>query len=190
MLPHPKLISVAGIILLTALATPALAGTLYKWTAEDGSVAFTDDAKRVPERYRSQVKTIQTGGLDSYQRFTPEDSAAVASQRADLAARLERLRERSAVPAVTPVAAPQRAPEGAVTETLVQLNDETAVRIPVNSSDEEPIVVEEVRVLRHGSNFTIHDTVVRQGDKVLMVVRPDQRWPVRPDYIDEDDLFE
>jgi hypothetical protein len=36
----------------------------------------------------------------------------------------------------------------------------------------------------------MHDTVVRQGDKVLMVVRPYQRWPVRADYIDEDDLFE
>jgi hypothetical protein len=191
MLPHPKLISVAGIILLTALATPALAGTLYKWTAEDGSMAFTDDAKRVPERYRSQVKTIQTGGLDDYQRFTPEDSAAVASQRADLAARLERLRERSAVTAVTPVAAPQRAPGGTVSETLVQVDDETAVRIPVaGSDDDEPIVVEELRVLRDGSNFTVHDTVVRQGDKVLMVVRPESRWPVRADYIDEDDLFE
>ena len=187
MLPHPKLISIAGIILLTALATPTLAGTLYKWTAEDGSVAFTDDAKRVPERYRSQVKTIQTGGLDAYQRFTPEDSAAVASQRADLAARLTRLRERSAV---TPVAAPQRAPGGAVSETLVQVNDDTAVRIPVTGSDQEPIVVEEVRVLRDGSNFTIHDTVVRQGDKVLMVVRPAQWMQGGPIYVDEDDLFE
>jgi hypothetical protein len=187
MLPHTKLISVAGIILLMALATPGLAGTLYKWTAEDGSVAFTDDAKRVPERYRSQVKTIQTGGLETYQRFTPEDPAAVASQRADLAARLERLRERRAL---TPVAALQPAPKGAVSETLVQVNDETAVRIPVEGSDEGPIVVEEVRVLRDGSNFTIHDTVVRQGDKVLMVVRPAQWMQGGPVYVDEDDLFE
>jgi hypothetical protein len=189
MLPHPKLISVAGIILLTALATPALAGTLYKWTAEDGSVAFTDDAKRVPERYRSQVKTIQTGGLDGYQRFTPEDSAAVASQRADLAARLERLRERSAVTSVTPVAAPQAAPGGAVSETVIQVNDETAVRIPVSGSDEEPIVVEDVRVRRKDSVRTIEDTVVRQGDKVLMVVRPDSRRG-RANFIDEDEIFE
>lgn len=188
MLPHFKLISLAGIVLLAALATPALAGTLYKWTAEDGSVSWTDDPKRVPERYRSQVESMETGGLDSYGRFTPEDSSAVAAQRTRFEARLDRLRESNAVagPAV-----PGGAPAGPVSETVVQVNDRTAVRIPVSASDEGPIVVEEVRVKRDGSLFTIHDTVVRQGDKVLMVVSPAQAHEAGPgDWIDEDDLFD
>jgi hypothetical protein len=187
MLPHFKLISAAGIVLIVALGTPAAAGTLFKWIAEDGSVAFTDDPERIPERYRSQVETIESQGLETYTRLTPEDSKAVASHRERLAARLEMLRERAAREETAAVRSTAPAPTA---ETIVQVNDETSLRIPATVSDEGPIVVEEVRVLRDGSSFTTHDTVVRQGDKVLVVVRPDQRWPVRPEYIDEDDLFE
>jgi hypothetical protein len=186
MLSHSKPISIAGIVLLAALATPALGGTLYKWTTEDGSVAFTDDSKRVPDRYRSQVETIETGGLDGYERFTPTDSTAVASQRARLEARLERLRESAAV---TAVPAPQAAAEGPTSETIVQVNRGTALRIPATASGEEPIVVEDVRVKRKGSVRTIGDTVVRQGDKVLVVVRPDSVSGT-VNVIDEEDLFE
>jgi len=186
MLSHSKLISAAGIVLLAALATPALAGTLYKWTTEDGSLAFTDDSKRVPDRYRSQVETIETGGLDAYERFTPTDSTAVANHRAHLAARLERLRENNAIEG--PRAA-RPAAEGPVSEAIIQVNDRTALRIPATASDEGPIVVEDVRVRRKGSVRTIEDTVVRQGDKVLMVVRPDARRG-QGNYIDEDEIFE
>ena len=188
MLPHSKLISVAGIVLLMALAAPAAAGTLYKWTAEDGSVAFTDDSKRIPERYRSQVKTIETGGLDAFSRYTPEDSSAVASHRARLDARLQRLREGNRP--TNALAAPAAA-AGPSSETIVQVNDSTAVRIPVTAADEGPIVVQEVRGKRKGSLFTIHDTVVRQGDKVLLVVSPAQSHQAGPnDFIDEHELFE
>lgn len=187
MLPHPKLIFFAGIILLVALATPSLAGTLYKWTAEDGSTAFTDDPKRIPERYRSQAKTLNTGGLSTYERFTPSDGARQSEYQARLQERLERLRETNRVDRAV---APQGVAKAPVTETIVRLNDGTAVPIPLTASDEGPIVVEDIRVRRKGSNFTVHDTVVRQGDKVLLVVRPDQRWPVRGNYIDEDELFE
>ena len=188
MLLHSKLISLAGIILLAALATPAAAGTLYKWTAEDDSVSFTDDPKRIPERYRSRVETIEAGGLEAYRRYTPDDPDAVASYRARLAARLERLRESNAPQAyrVAPAAA-----GGPLSETIIKVNESTSVRVPTTVSDEGPIVVEEVRVRRKGSLFTIHDTVVRQGDKVLMVVRPAQSHQAGPnDFIDERELFE
>jgi hypothetical protein len=188
MLLQNKLISAAGIILLASLAMPAGAGTLYKWTTEDGSVAFSDDLKRIPERYRDRVATIQTGGLDNYERFTPADSAAQGEQRRLLEERLERLRAQNQPPVMVAVPAPGAG--GPVSETIVQVNDSTALRIPATASDEEPIVVEEVRVLRKGSNITIHDTVVRQGDKVLVVVRPAQWMQGGPDYIDEEDLFE
>lgn len=35
--------------LLTLIATPAIAGDFIQFTAPDGSIAFTDDAKRVPK---------------------------------------------------------------------------------------------------------------------------------------------
>jgi hypothetical protein len=167
MLLHFKLISVAGIALLAVLATPALAGTLYKWTAEDGSVAFTDDAKRVPERYRSQVKTIRTGGLDTYARFTPSDSAKQSEQQRRLQERLERLRALNQ-PAAT-VAAP--AP-GGQPEIMIRANQRTALTIPNDATDGEPVVVEEMRVRNPDSLATRHVTVVRQGDRVLSVLKP------------------
>jgi len=189
MLLQNKLISAAGIILLASLAMPAGAGTLYKWTAEDGSVAFSDDLERIPERYRGQVKTIETGGLDSYERFTPSDSAAQGEQHRLLEERLERLRAQNRPAPRVAVTAPGGT-GGPMSETIVQVNDSTALRIPATATDQEPIVVEEVRVLRKGSNITIHDTVVRQGDKVLVVVRPAQWMQGGPDYLDEEDLFE
>ena len=93
MLLYPKLTFLAGIVLFVALATPSLGSSLYKWTAEDGSTAFTDDPKRIPERYRAQAKALETGGLTTYQRFTPTDSARQSEEQALLQERLERLRE-------------------------------------------------------------------------------------------------
>jgi hypothetical protein len=183
MLPHPKLIFLAGIILLVALATPSLAASLYKWTAEDGSVAFTDDPKRIPERYRSQAKTLKTGGLSTYERFTPSDSARQSEHQALLQERLERLRETNRVDRAV---APQDAAKGPASETILQVNDKFAVRIPTASSDEAPIIVEEVRVRDPNSIVTRHVTVVRQGDRVISVIKRDgQHSPGYP-YRDND----
>jgi hypothetical protein len=167
MLLHFKLISVAGIALLAVLATPALAGTLYKWTAEDGSMAFTDDAKRVPERYRSQVKTIRTAGLDSYERFTPSDSTRQSERQRRLQERLERLRALNEPAGTVAASAP-----GGQTEIVVRANRQTALTIPSDDAGGEPLVVEEMRVNDPDSIATRHVTVVRQGDRVLSVLKP------------------
>ena len=44
---------VAGFVLSTA--APASAGQLYRWTTSDGTVAYSDDAKRVPVAYRARA---------------------------------------------------------------------------------------------------------------------------------------
>jgi hypothetical protein len=167
MLPHLKLIFPAGIVLLAALATPALAGSLYKWTAEDGSVAFTDDPKRVPERYRSQVKTIKTGGLDVYERFTPGDSSRQSEQRQRLEKRLERLRALNRPPPTALVPAP-----GVQPSLIIKTDERTALTIPNDAQGGSPVIVEEMRVDDPDSIATRHVTVVRQGDRVLSVVKP------------------
>jgi len=167
MLLQNKLISVAGIVLLMALATPAMAGTLFKWTAEDGSVAFTDDPKRIPERYRSQVKKIETGGLDAYERFTPNDSARQSAQQKRLQERLERLREFNRPARTAAIQAP-----GVQPEIMIKTNERTALTIPNNAQGGEPVIVEEMRVSNPNSMTTRHVTVVRQGDRVLSVIKP------------------
>ena len=71
---------------------PAQAEPLYRWESADGTVSFTDDAKRVPERYRETAKQIDTSVLSGYGRYTPTDAAASQEYAKRLAERLEVLR--------------------------------------------------------------------------------------------------
>lgn len=44
----------------------------FRWITVDGTVAFADDLKRVPERYRASAERVEfEHGLDGYARFTP-----------------------------------------------------------------------------------------------------------------------
>jgi hypothetical protein len=189
LLRNKLVLSLAGAALALALAGPAAAGALYRWTAEDGTVSFTDDPKRIPERHRGGAQALPSqGGLGGYARLTPEDSALRRSYEDRLQARLERLRELNAEPVVAALPA---APGARGPEAVVVLNDATSVRIPAMAAEgDEPIVVEEVRVKRPGRLITVHDTVVRQGERILMVVRPDQPLNASPsDFIEEDELL-
>ncbi|MFO7181773.1 MAG: DUF4124 domain-containing protein, partial [Pseudomonadota bacterium] len=91
-------ISMAGAVAaVLAVGAPAGAGTLYRWQTESGTLAFADDPKRIPERYRDVAEEIQTDGLDGYERFTPTDGAAQQTHEARLAERLDGLRARTGV---------------------------------------------------------------------------------------------
>src|SRR5215469_13743865 len=89
----PGFVLVAGLGL--SLAGPALAAELYRWTTDDGTVAFTDDVKHIPERYRKVAKKISTGSLRDYTRYTPDRSLTRNSEVA-LAERVDRLRAANA----------------------------------------------------------------------------------------------
>jgi hypothetical protein len=73
-------------------AVPATAGELYRWVTTDGTVAYADDARRVPEAFRSRAVRAPVGSLGGYARFTPTDEAAQSRYQDRLAERLERLR--------------------------------------------------------------------------------------------------
>jgi hypothetical protein len=161
-----------AVLAVVAYGVPASAQMLYRWTTEDGSVAFTDDAKRVPERYRAAAQKVQTRGLSSYARYSPAKTETGYAEQ--LNARVEKLRalnreldQREAYQTAV-VRAAQQAPEA-----LVRVGRDLQVRVPSNVAEAGPVVVEDVRVLRDGSIFTVHDTVVRQGSRVLMVVKGD-----------------
>jgi hypothetical protein len=161
---------------LVGFGLPASAESLFRWTAEDGSVAYTDDAKRIPERYRSAARSIETGGLSGYKRYSPTKSAGQAEYREQLLARIERLRElnqaldREAY--YQEAAAVQAAQAGPAAQ--VRVGRDLQLSVPSNVAAEGPVVVEDVRVRADGSVVTHHDTVVRQGDRILMVVRGDR----------------
>lgn len=211
--------SVAGGLLGGALllaAAPAPAGTLYRWTTEDGTLAFADDARRIPERYREGAEEVQTEGLTGYQRLTPTDAAAQERHAERLAERLEGLREQSGVndePAGV-IVLEDPAGEHPVEGIALQSVRETVGRRRVNTANgprwrrttrlqtvdqpvpvlgvtpdpdsDEPVIVERVRARSRDSLVTRHVTVVRQGDRVLSVIKPRARhstsdWPLEED---------
>lgn len=55
---HHTLLLVAGVI-------------VHVWTTDEGTLAFTDDPKRIPARYAEQARAFELQPLDDYARFTP-----------------------------------------------------------------------------------------------------------------------
>lgn len=195
---------------------PASAGTLYRWTTESGSLAFADDPRRIPERYRASAEEIQTDGLTGYDRLTPTDAAAQERHAERLADRLEGLREQSGVNDEQPGVIVLEEPPGehplegialqSVRETVGRRRVATAFGprwrrttrlqtvdqpVPVlgvtpDPDSDEPVIVERVRARGRDSLVTRHVTVVRQGDRVLSVIKPRSRHASSDFPIEED----
>ncbi|MCH2184540.1 DUF4124 domain-containing protein [Myxococcota bacterium] len=148
----------------TLFATQATAGTVYRWTTESGTIAFTDEEKRIPARYQgtAQVETLES--LDGYPRFTAVQEKADASVATDGATK-------------STVSAPSRAdsaewPISVMTGSSRYGNG--GISLPVGSpvSEEgEPILIEQRRVKLSSSMATAHETVVRQGDRIISIQR-------------------
>ena len=200
-------LAVGGVLLAVAGATPAAAGTLYRWKSDDGSVAYTDDLKRVPERYRDKAEAITTDGLASYPRFTPTDAAASKEYNEKLTARLDSLRAWNAQTDPRAPLAALAAPGAPHPVSSIQLETASRRRVqddngeyhwtatqgidsnPVptvafgaDPNDPNPVVVERKRMIADGNVATELVTVVRQGDRVLSVIRPEHKesrttWP-------------
>ena len=82
-----------SIVAIGSASAPVQAEVLYRWESEDGTVSFTDDAKRVPERYQKQAEQLDTSVLSGYGRYTPTDAVASQEYARRLAERLEVLRD-------------------------------------------------------------------------------------------------
>jgi hypothetical protein len=172
----PKILTAAALGL--SLATPALAADLYRWKTDDGGYAYTDDAKRIPEHYRKTAKLISTGSLTGYDRYTPGPSTTPESRDA-LSERLERLRAfnvaydqaHAGQPAAMAVATGEgpRAPS-------VRMSPTAGPSVEVSGNDDGgPVMIEERRFRIADGFVTRTDTVVRQGDRIIAVVKPRPR---------------
>jgi hypothetical protein len=92
--------NIALLIALAAIlsASKVEAGDFYQWTNEDGSISFTDDAKRIPARYKASATERDFAGI-AEKRITPH---SISENAEALAARLQGLRETNSAPAVNP----------------------------------------------------------------------------------------
>jgi hypothetical protein len=156
-------------VALSLAAGAAGAETLYRWTNGEGVVAFSDSLKRIPEAYRASAVKIQTSNLTSYTRYTPANPTQSGAYERELEARSARLREINAAAAAD--AAQFVAPATGASLGEVRVNGKLSLALPAGqAASDEPVVVEEHRVRSGGA--TTHVYVVKQGDKVLSVVRP------------------
>ena len=185
----PKLtllsLSLTGSLLTFALAGAAAAGPAYRWTAADGSVAFSDDLKKIPSEYRASAQRVGTRNLADYPRYTPAETGRARSDRsAAMVERIERLRAINAGEAA--FAGPSRTGQ---TGTILRLDDRASLTVPRDPRGTgEPVVVEERRVRDRNDTTTTHVTVVRQGDEVLSLVRPESAHD-RAQWDSERELF-
>ena len=177
----PVLVAAIGIGLV--FATPAVAGKIYSWQTENGEVAFTDNPKKIPARYRSQVQTRTSERIEDYAQFSsgqPEPTNRYAEQ---LAARVEYLRwfnsDRDAADA---------APDALDRVASINVHG-INLRIP-DAGDGAPIIVENLRVMSDGQIVTRHDAVVRQGGRTLAIIRGRQEGELggAASILDEKDL--
>jgi hypothetical protein len=182
---YPNIISLSVGLLVATLAVPAAAGSFYRYQTDDGAIAFTDDAKRVPERYQDSAEVIQRNGFDDFDRYTevgPSHEAAFAGRTN---ARIEHLRELNAR-TVSPdaVTAPSALAPGSLA-----LRTSRDVQTFMSPQGNEPVIVETVRSRPDGSPVTRHITIVRQGDRILSVVAPQQHHSTTRS-LDERTIFE
>ena len=193
----------ASVLVFGAANAPA--EQLYRWESPDGTVSFTDDARRVPERYRNSATQIDTNSLAGYGRYTPTDAAATEAYAKRLNERLEGLRaaneadesavrDRAERERLAPAPAPSRIanqtrrverrravvqPDGSIRYRYSsnEVPDFTSTpSLPVDPNDPTPVVTEQRRVRVPGQPITQTVTVTRQGDRVLSVVAPDSNY--------------
>ncbi len=163
-------------VALVAVAVPASAGTVYRWTAEDGSVSFADDAKRIPARYRDAAEKIEASGLSGYKRYSPTNGASHVTYLEQLHERVARLRElNDALDSVeVPEYAGARVAPPSGPSAMVEVGDGLTVSVPNSGASDSPVVIQDVRVRRPGSAFTSTDTVITQDGRIMLVVRGDR----------------
>jgi len=180
-----KLLSVTSLLLTLGLAGAAGAGPVYRWVGEDGSVAYSDELKRIPAEYRASAKRVKSGDLGGYARYTPAETRAASQQRMlQLNDRLERLRETNGNDGLT-----GKRSVASDTSTILRLDNRSSITIPNERlASGEPIVVEQRRVRDRNNISTTHVTVVRQGDEVLSVMRPESAHD-RADWRSERELI-
>ena len=150
-----------------AWSAPVQAEPLYRWESADGTVSFTDDAKRVPERYRETAKQIDTSvnrADEEAERALAETEAVEAPRGIERAARPRYIERRRAF----------LQPDGTVRYRYSRnrVDASNAPSLPVDPNDPNPVVTEHERVRVPGQPITQTITVTRQGDRVLSVEKP------------------
>jgi hypothetical protein len=171
-----------GAFLVVGLTGPAFAGNVYSWVTEDGTYAFTDDSKRIPAKHRAEVKKRPMGKLTRYERFTEVSSESRKPHADRIRERRMELRQMATaapIGAVVGVAQPQSS--GIVYAVPVSGGSGrrgggagASIQVPVGnqaSADSGLTTIESIRVKPRRNMATRHWTVVKNGDRLVTVIK-------------------
>ncbi len=171
-----------GAVLVVGLAGPAFAGNVFSWVTEDGTHAFTDDSKRIPAKHRAEAKKRSMGKLTRYERFTEVSSESTKSHA-------EKIRERQMELRGMTATAPLGAVAGAVGSRVAGSGSShpltvgsgrrgTLITVPLGdtaSANPGVTTIESIRVQPVDSLASRHWTVVKEGDRVVTVIKGELR---------------
>ncbi len=174
-----------GAVLFAGLAGPAFAGNVYSWVTEDGTYAFTDDPKRIPAMHRDEAKARPMGDLKRYERYTVDRTGKAQTDR--LWQRQSALRERAAPEAPAVSAGPTATRGGSGLNYSIPFigggspGGHRGAQMQLGlgalgaAGSDEPITVESVRMQPTDGDATRHWTIVKQGDRVISVIKGENR---------------
>jgi hypothetical protein len=145
------------------------AADYWRYTTESGSLAFTDDVKNVPAKYKASAERIPEAKLETYHRLSVVDSATATPRI--LGPRMISRPEPSAdAVAAAPLAPAEPKRDGAIVSL-----DVGGVKIDVDADSDEPIYVDrqqysdENGYIDH-NGYMAPTTIVRRGDKPLAYI--------------------
>ncbi|MFP6628372.1 MAG: hypothetical protein VCC67_04980 [Myxococcota bacterium] len=162
-------------IAIVAIATPSMAHSVYAWTTEEGTAAYTNDPKRIPEKYKDTATHRTLGKLKNYPRLSKSDLRLEKTYSQRVQARLEKLR--AGLPSVSAGPAAAEHPITIDVGMGSGKGSRDQVSIPVAARGGAPIVTEELSVRMRDGIATRNVQITRQGGEILSVriARKNQR---------------
>lgn len=159
---------VAAAAFALALAPQLAAGDYWRYETETGGIAFTDDPKGIPAKYRDSAVAVKEESLFDYSRLSVVDPVRVAPTHAGAAKE----------PAVPVFAWPVPQPEApASSGSRVTLNvGGLQLDVEGDGDEDEPLVVDRGQYEDLDGNYFDHGgimsptTIVRRGNKPLAYI--------------------
>ena len=139
------------------------AADYWRYTTENGSLAFTDDAKSVPAKYRASAERIPEAKLADYHRLSVVESTPGRATPKDV------------TPPPAPVAAAEPVAPAGPKGAVVSLNV-GGIRLDVDADGDEPIYVDKQQYNDADGSFIDRNgympptTIIRRGDKPLAYI--------------------
>jgi hypothetical protein len=161
----------SGFLAVVLLSAPlAASADYYSYVTDSGTLAYTDDPKYVPARYRDAVERHAYRSFADYPRLT------VVPRGATIAPSDEVLAEFTSEPAAETLADTQTHP-ARPTNLTIDAGPQTQIDFDAYGDSDEPIFVTRRVVWERGAART--QTVVRRGDETLAII--DGPTPVLPE---------